>query len=199
MDLNNLFKAQAELDKHIVEEKGLQGQDLLKKKTVALICELYECINEARFFKFWSENQEPRTEIACCNCEGDGGYMGYIKNPMIEYTLVTCDKCDGTGIYKNPLLEEFVDTLHFAISIANDVGLDDYEYGDLISRDLNELTLGITNFATLISERPIKKHVRTLLNLIIKLGYQLGFTEEEVIEAYHSKNKENHLRQESGY
>lgn len=159
MDLNKLFKAQAELDKHIVEEKGLQGQDLLKKKTVALICELYECINCARFFKYWS-------------------------NKSMDY---------------EETLEEFADTLHFAISIANDVGLDDYEFGDSRSRDLNDLTLGITNLATLIPECPTKNNVRTLLNLIIKLGYQLGFTEDEVIEAYHSKNKENHLRQESGY
>ena len=159
MDLNKLFKAQAELDKHIVEEKGLQGQDLLKKKTVALICELYECVNESRFFKFWSNKSMNRDNA----------------------------------------LEEYADTIHFAISIANDVGLDDYEFGDSRSRDLNDLTLGITNLATLIPERPTKNNVRTLLNLIIKLGYQLGFTEDEVIEAYHSKNKENHLRQETGY
>src|SRR5699024_146909 len=159
MDLNKLFKAQAELDKHIVDEKGLEGQDLLKKKTVALICELYELVNESRFFKYWSNKSMNRDNA----------------------------------------LEEFTDTIHFAISIANDAGLDDYEFGDSRSRDLNDLTLGITNLATLIPERPTKNNVRTLLNLIIKLGYQLGFTEDEVIEAYHSKNKENHIRQESGY
>ena len=202
MDLNKLFKAQAELDKHIVEEKGLQGQDLLKKKTVALICELYECINEARFFKFWSEKQSPNKgksiPIECGLCDGVGVDTFGVFNER-------CSECDGTGLSgeyhqePNPLLEEFADTLHFAISIANDVGLYDYEFGDSRSRDLNDLTLGITNLATLIPECPTKKNVRTLLNLIIKLGYQLGFTEDEVIESYHSKNKENHLRQETGY
>src|SRR5699024_4983048 len=159
MDLNQLFKAQAELDKHIVEEKGLQGQDLLTPKPDGLICELYECVNEGRVFKYQSNKSMNR------------------DNALKEYT----------------------DTIHFAISIANDVGLDDYEFGDSRSRDLNDLTLGITNLATLIPERPTKNNVRTLLNLIIKLGYQLGFTKDEVIEAYHSKNKENHLRQETGY
>src|SRR5699024_1100494 len=96
-------------------------------------------------------------------------------------------------------LEEYADTIHFAISIANDVGLYAYEFGDSRSVDLNDLTIGITNLATLIPERPTKNNARTLLILIIKLGYQLGFTEDEVIEAYHSKNKENHIRQESGY
>lgn len=42
MNINTLFKKQKELDEHIIKEKGLEGQDLLKKKTVALICELYE-------------------------------------------------------------------------------------------------------------------------------------------------------------
>ena len=32
MNLTKLFKTQAELDKKIIEEKGLEGQDLLDKK-----------------------------------------------------------------------------------------------------------------------------------------------------------------------
>src|SRR5699024_9327424 len=100
---------------------------------------------------------------------------------------------------KDNALEEYADTIHFGISISNDVGLHDDECGDSRSLDLNDLTIRITNLATLIPERPTKNNARTRLNLIIKLGYQLGFTEDEVIEAYHSKNKENHIRQESGY
>jgi len=36
MNLTKLFEAQAELDKRIVEEKGLQGQNLLDEKILAL-------------------------------------------------------------------------------------------------------------------------------------------------------------------
>jgi len=36
MDLTKLFKAQKELDERIVKEKGLEGQDLLDKKILAL-------------------------------------------------------------------------------------------------------------------------------------------------------------------
>lgn len=36
MDLSKLFETQKRLDKRIVEEKGLEGQDLLDKKILAL-------------------------------------------------------------------------------------------------------------------------------------------------------------------
>lgn len=160
MDLNKLFKAQAELDKHIVEEKGLQGQDLLKKKVVALICELYECVNEfPAIFKFWSN-----------------------KKNNHEKGLI-----------------EFADIVHFAISIANEIGLEKYEYGNLPDRDLSTLVIGITNLATIIPENPNKYSARVLLNWVIKLGYQLGFNEKQVIDAYFEKNKVNYARQKNGY
>ena len=40
MNLQPLFETQAKLDKRIVEKKGLQGQDLLDKKILALQVEL---------------------------------------------------------------------------------------------------------------------------------------------------------------
>src|SRR5690625_3722892 len=83
MNLNKLFPVQKKLDEHILSEKGLRGQDLLKKKTVALICELYELSNELKFFKFWKEDIKINRDLA---------------------------------------LEEYSDVIHFALSIANDLG-----------------------------------------------------------------------------
>lgn len=160
VNLNKLFTKQKQLDEHIVKEKGLHGQDLLKKKTVALICELYECVNEfPAIFKFWSNKPNNRE--------------------------------DG--------LVEFIDVIHFSISIANDLGYTSHKYIKTTGTDLNDLVLGITNIATIIPQSREKHHIATLVNSVIQLGYQLGFDEEQVIEAYHAKNKENHHRQESGY
>lgn len=61
MNLYKLFKIQAKLDEKIVKEKGLEGQDLLDKKILALQVELGELANEWRGFKFWSNDQKPRT------------------------------------------------------------------------------------------------------------------------------------------
>src|SRR5690625_840666 len=118
MNLEKLFKIQAELDKRIVEKHGLQNEDLLDKKILALQVELGELANEWRGFKFWSKDQEPKTTGMCWNCveEGEGYFSGR------EWTGIKeeCIECGGTGIdtNENPLLEEYVDCLHFILTIG---------------------------------------------------------------------------------
>ena len=128
MNLNPLFRKQAELDEYIVKRKNLEGHDLLKMKTVALICELYEFANEARFFKYWSNDTNPK---------------------------------------RDTLLEEYVDMIHFVISIANDLGVHEYKYVATQPKGPNDLILGITNLATIIPASKSKEHVKSLLNNII--------------------------------
>lgn len=160
MNLNTLFTKQKQLDEHIVNEKGLHGQDLLKKKVVALICELYELSNELKFFKFWKEDIKINRDLA---------------------------------------LEEYSDVIHFALSIANDLGYTEHKYIRTEGTDLNDLVLGITNIATIIPQSRETHHISTLINNVIQLGYQLGFTEEDVLDAYDDKRKVNFDRQKSGY
>src|SRR5690625_5238764 len=97
---------QAELDKKIVKEKGLEGQDLLDKKILALQVELGELANEWRGFKFWSENLVPtlKRKVKCDNCCG----FKYITDHYGYEDL--CEECSGDGYTKeyNPLLEEYV-------------------------------------------------------------------------------------------
>ncbi|MBE2947115.1 dUTPase, partial [Anoxybacillus flavithermus] len=45
MDLSKLFEMQRELDERIVREKGLDGQNLLPNKVLALQVELAELAN----------------------------------------------------------------------------------------------------------------------------------------------------------
>src|SRR5690625_4980971 len=101
--------------------------------------------------------------------------------------------------YKNPLLEEYVDTIHFAISIANDLGVHEHEYLPTRYQDLNLAVIGITNLATIIVYSRKKDHIRSLLNNLITLGYQFSFTETDVKKAYDKKNAENYERQKVEY
>lgn len=194
MNLNSLFNKQQKLDEYIVKEKELEGQDLLPRKTVALLAELYECVNEARFFKFWSEDREPRKILKQCITCGN----------QYKTNINACDECEYIGesgklFYVQPLLEEYIDVIHFTLSIANDLGVHEHKYIKTSPTDLNDLVLGITNLATIIPISKEKHQVESLINNIITLGYQLGFDEKQVIEAYHEKNKENYERQENGY
>lgn len=191
MDLTKLFKAQKELDDRIVKEKGLEGQYLLDKKILALQVELGELANEWRGFKFWSENQEPRT---------------------VEHKFErNVDDLGNIESLKNPLLEEYVDCLHFMLSIGNDfeVNSDDvYIDTDNFSyRNTSENFLAVFYYASNLDEsryqerglRKLKIDYLRMFYSFIKLGDMLGFTWDEIEQAYFDKNKINHERQVNGY
>lgn len=178
MNLKELFDMQKKLDEHIIKEKGLEGQDLLPKKILALQVELGELANEWRGFKFWSNNQEPRTKV-----------------PLTAW---------GEP-YRNPLLEEYVDCLHFFLSIGND--LDSTERFDAIARNAgNDITsiilatfhhVGKTKFSISLASK--QDHYMYALEGFMHLGKKLGFTWEQIVQAYKDKNEVNHQRQENGY
>ena len=181
MDLTKLFKTQAVLDEHIMQEHPeLRGQDNLDWKILALQVELAECANEWRGFKKWSKDQEPR-----------------IKVPVTAW---------GEP-YKNPLLEEYVDCLHFILTIGLELGYTDFreekmnEYLALVSEgervDITGHFIAINYITSCIFENEI--HYEQALFEILDLGERLGFTWEQIEEAYFAKNKVNHERQESGY
>src|SRR5690606_16674705 len=102
MNLEKLFQMQKELDARILAEHPIQeGENRLAKKILALLVELGELANEWRGFKFWSEDQVPRTRVLVNRTTDDIGFK-YI----------------GPEHIKNPLLEEYVDCLHFLLSIG---------------------------------------------------------------------------------
>lgn len=205
MNLQKLFEMQAKLDKKIVEEKGLEGQDLLPKKILALQVELGELANEWRGFKFWSNNQKPRTR--CPHCEGTGlcHYLGYAD------PLQPCGYCNGYPKRINPLLEEFADALHFILSIGLELEItaieidSDYTHEDP-SATFVELfgdTWELFNFREIHDKQ--SKFIQIIIyermfNRFIGIGEKhLGFTWEQIEEAYLEKNRINHERQESNY
>src|SRR5690625_1828695 len=181
MNLTKLLKMQKVLDDRIVEEKGLQGVDLLDKKILALLTELGELANEWRGFKFWSEDQKPRDFVpnpddVCEACNGNPVFQA--GNKITGF----CDYCDGVGVhYYNPLLEEYADCLSFILSIGNDLDITDEEAfyfdefsiaGDVTTRLLviHNISLGIWGLdhsgmhgGAIINE--YKSQVKEMMNL----------------------------------
>ncbi|MGE7750721.1 dUTP diphosphatase [Lysinibacillus fusiformis] len=211
MNLTKLFETQAALDEHIMQEHPeLQGQNNLDWKLLALQVELGECANEWRGFKKWSKDQEPRTKVKVecwiCNGTGDENYE-FVQEDAEgtgNHEYIKCEDCDGTGYngYKNPLLEEYVDCLHFVLSIGleakvnvtleldiiKETNIKTLELFGIMFEDINKL--GETTWVDTWSE---------LFETFYLLGKSLGFTWEQVEESYYEKNKINHLRQENGY
>ena len=204
MNLNELFKIQAKLDERIREEHNLQGVDLLDKKNLALKVELGELANNWRGFKFWSKDQEPRIkdykQIKCkwCNGSGDDG-------------TGVCPDCKSSGdVYKeyNPLLEEYVDCLHFILSIGLDLKLGGLYVigtykGPSIIRQFNFVYQDISKLDVAINEDweedEIFEQYDELVRGFLGLGEMLGFTWQQIEQAYLEKNKINHERQANGY
>lgn len=203
MNLQNLFELQKQLDEHIEKIHPRQeGEDRLAKKILALQVELAECAQESRCFKYWSHNQEPRLkgykEIKCkwCNGSGDDG----------SGVCPDC-KCEGY-VYKeyNPLLEEYVDCLHFILSIGNDIigELTDSEIEDILlnakedSGNIVDSFIVLNRYSCELKFREKYDYI-SLLTIFLSLGLTFGFTRDQVEQGYLAKNKINHERQESGY
>ncbi|MFD1450855.1 dUTP diphosphatase [Oceanobacillus sojae] len=196
MNLQKLFEIQAKLDEHIVKEKGLEGQNLLDEKILALQVEIGELANEWRGFKFWSENQEPKPPVHNWDVSEDG---------------LTQEWLPEWGYESYPLLEEYVDCLHFILSIGLELGItidDVSEMGDYTEETTTKTFISIygdiesiiNDLETDIFNKFVKEDYATLLVRFIGLGeLQLGFTWEQIEQAYLEKNKINHERQQNGY
>lgn len=129
MNLQPLFETQAILDNRIKDKHNLHGEDLLDKKILALQVELGELANEWQMFKFWKDDPKPQTDT-CTYCEGDKRVYAVNRKLNVSTPVTKCPVCRGTGEREvNPLLEEYVDCLHFILSIGNEIGgMETYNY-----------------------------------------------------------------------
>lgn len=174
--LEQMYEMQKELDARIIHEKGLEGIDLLPNTVLALQVEIAELANEWRGFKHWSNYRDPRRE---------------------------------------KMLEEYVDCLHFLLSIARQLDLppdDLYIPDDIVEGETSVLftellhNVGMINGQLFLYHKPEnvrnhqREHFRGALACFYGLGEQrLGFTFQQICEAYIAKNKVNHDRQKNGY
>jgi dimeric dUTPase (all-alpha-NTP-PPase superfamily) len=210
LNLKELFELQAKLDERIYKEHPVQeGEDRLAKKILALQVELGELANEWRGFKYWSHDQEPRTTAKCEMCDGLGNdiyFTGSYDNGTLQECSEPCEYCDGTGDddSKNPLLEEYVDCLHFILGIGLELDFTDIDVWK--AKEATTANQFIECFGTIYNmhfqkrvngEVPIEMYEH-LFACFIGLGEMLGFTWDQIEQSYLEKNKINHERQDSG-
>lgn len=102
--------------------------------------------------------------------------------------------------HKDIILEEYVDGLHFILSLGIEKGFR-YESSD------NDPSTGTAtdqfNFlfsqCVLFHEDSTHTNYTNLFRSFLQLGSILGFDEEAIMDAYKKKNDKNYLRQEQGY
>lgn len=168
------------LDERIEKEHPRHdGEDRFAKKILSLQVELGELANEWRGFKFWKVNQDPVTYR-----RGQKWVEG---------------KCET--FYSNPLLDEYVDCLHFILSIG-------FEQANWITNlkirvhtldDTQKQFKGMYKRIVEFEDLPSSKMYDRIFGWFIGLGEMLGFTWEQIEQAYIKKNEVNHERQATGY
>lgn len=214
MNLSKLFELQRQLDEHIEREHPVQeGEDRLAKKILALQVELGELANEWRGFKFWSNDQEPRIgkKKVCTSCNGKGQKEMASPHTNWKLKLCECGFCQGTGywiIQRNTLLEEYVDCLHFILSIGLELKLTDWKPhfssvavhfgGNELITQFEEVFWYASSFGA-YTEDEKDTWYSMLFSNFLGLGKMLGFTWEQIEQMYMEKNRINHERQESNY
>lgn len=222
MNLAKLFETQRLLDARIMEKHPeLIGQNNIDWKILALQVELGECANEWRGFKKWSTNQEPSkiihtTEGATTEnavfyqCGEDRCGKRFYKgdnrlNDLFGKNEEDCPACEDGLLYafrkKNPLLEEYVDCLHFILSIGLELNLetDDWIFESVTYHSIITQYIALNETAAELYRNPFANKFLDLVETFIGLGEILGFTWEQIEQAYSDKNAINHERQATGY
>lgn len=97
------------------------------------------------------------------------------------------------------ILDELVDCIHFLLSIGLAKG-----YNSVV-KHVEPFILwedySMYDLFTLLRENNVGNvgHYQRSFSLILGIGEKLGYTEDQIEEAYLSKNKTNHDRQSEGY
>ncbi|HEU4965224.1 MAG TPA: dUTP diphosphatase [Bacilli bacterium] len=103
------------------------------------------------------------------------------------------------------ILEEYVDALHFVLSLGLDWAYTDLDFtpeapgADLTEQFQRVIERTVACQGTRTEEKPEASAYRALFSALLTLGGQLGFSEREIESAYLAKNEVNHQRQEQGY
>ncbi|UAT29525.1 dUTP diphosphatase [Bacillus badius] len=197
MNLTKLFPVQKVLDERIMDKHPeLKGQNNLDWKILALQVELGECANEWRGFKKWSHDQKPRTREILVQCDLCGEWTDYTH------------EVEGITVTKNYLLEEYVDCLHFILSIGLEIKFNRYHWIGNYQRPetITEMFLSlfdeIATFSNYVKGESMEfpwLAYSTVVEAFLELGEMLGFTWEQVEAAYMAKNEVNHERQLNDY
>lgn len=216
--LEQLYEMQKVLDARIIKEKGLEGQDLLPNTILALQVEIAELAQEWRGFKHWSNDRKARTEIEilCPACDGTGADNWKASEDLLRagheaLDFEPCLDCNATGKigFRNPLLEEYVDCLHFFLSIAGQLDMEPHKVYVIDDELEGETTTIFTELLVMVARLQPNEEMdkektgflfRAVFGVFVSLGEQrLGFDFDQITAAYMEKNKVNHKRQENGY
>jgi dimeric dUTPase (all-alpha-NTP-PPase superfamily) len=98
------------------------------------------------------------------------------------------------------ILEEYVDGLHFILSVGLDKGLT-YASAPLPNKQIDQTDAFLELYRTIHAfyAAPNQENYNMMFRSFLLLGQLLGFNEQAILKAYQQKNEVNHTRQDEGY
>lgn len=101
---------------------------------------------------------------------------------------------------RSVILEEFVDSVHFILSLGLMRGFSLDAWPEVKeARELTPLFIETTNAVLAFIGAPTEASFINVWSKYGMLAHNLGFSVEEIIQAYIEKNEKNYERQRSGY
>ncbi|WP_280770104.1 dUTP diphosphatase [Salipaludibacillus daqingensis] len=103
------------------------------------------------------------------------------------------------------ILEEYVDGIHFLLSVGIEYGYDEELNIDFLNpmsatnSDIVDTFFQIMEDILLVRKDEKKINYEKLFQNYLMLGAKLGFSSEAIEKAYMQKNEVNHQRQDNGY
>lgn len=175
MNLDKLYKLQAELDKHILQKHNLKmsKEELLDKTILALLVEVGELANTTRCFKHWS------------------------TKGMMDKEVVLDELADVLHFYLsigNQIGEEYLD-------IRMESGFKGLDINNSLTFELLVLYshLGVFGNECSMKGVDLEEIYQSIGDSLYKVIELLDFTDKEVEQAYLKKHEENYRRQGEGY
>lgn len=98
------------------------------------------------------------------------------------------------------ILEEFVDSIHFLLSLGNEKGFSLEQWPEIQrEEDLTKWFIKTQQAILSFIEHPTEDNYVTVWKYYGVLAFNLGFTIEDITQAYILKNEKNYERQRTGY
>lgn len=101
---------------------------------------------------------------------------------------------------KEIILDEFVDIIHFLISIANDLKYDDWDIEiKEENKEIEIIYLEIINLILILQKEQEKKILKEIFVKLLQIAIYYDFKIEEIFNSYQLKNQINFTRQDTNY
>lgn len=169
--------------------------------------------------KLYKMQEELDNHILLNNYKRTGKGIGkekLLNNTVLALQVEIAELANATRCFKHwstkepeskeRLLDELADILHFYLSVGNQIGFkmgNMFEYYSIkaIMNDISEdKTYSFVRLMVTANKIIDNLEYYTVFgHRLLTLGELLGFTDEEVEQAYLNKHKENYRRQREGY